>query len=486
MKTHESSVFPIEGIEFSTGVEQVVRGGRHLFPYLIEAFAGIRQIGFIGWGSQGPAQAQNLRDSLEVAESDIVVKVGLQEGSKSLDKARGAGFTEEDGTLGEMFEVIRSSDLVILLISDGAQTKLYKEIFAAMKPGATLGLSHGFLYGHLQSIGEDFPDNINVIMMAPKGMGASVRQLYLQGKEVNGAGINSSVAVHQDVSGLATDYALGWAVGTGSPATFFTTLEKEVISDLTGERSMLLGGLWGLVEARFDELEPIWGFRPSFLEGVQGITSTVSRLISQYGLLGFYKKLDEALKPAFELGYRRAYDPAFNLIAEIRNEVSSWREVADVVSATEALKVTPMSNVEASSMWRVARENDLYGKEVEMTELLAETAGMYIAGVMAQMEVLRAFGHSTSEVVNEALIEGIDSLNPFMNRSGVGRMVDGCSTTARLGTRKWGPKFQEAFRSSSSYNDLADSAWEVFLENPLHGDIEICFGFRPSVALVVD
>jgi ketol-acid reductoisomerase len=100
-----------------------------------------------------------------------------------------------------MYEVIKESDLVVLLISDAAQSKLYKDIFAAMKPGATLGLSHGFLLGYLDSIGEAFPEDMDVILVAPKGMGPSVRRLYEQGKEVNGAGINSSFAVHQDKSG---------------------------------------------------------------------------------------------------------------------------------------------------------------------------------------------------------------------------------------------------------------------------------------------
>ena len=93
-----------------------------------------------------------------------------------------------------MFAVIRESDMVLLLIADAAQGAQYKEIFAALKPGATLGLSHGFLLGHLADEGVIFPDNINVIGMCPKGMGPSVRRLYVQGKKMNGAGINSSFA----------------------------------------------------------------------------------------------------------------------------------------------------------------------------------------------------------------------------------------------------------------------------------------------------
>ncbi|KAL3017223.1 hypothetical protein AAZX31_06G264700 [Glycine max] len=157
--------------------------------------------------------AQNLRDSLADAKSDIVVKIGLRKGSLLINEARAAGFSEENGTLGDIWvseengtlgdiwETISGSDLVLLLISDAAQADNYEKIFSHMKPNSILGLSHGFLLGHLQSMGLDFPKHFSVIAVCPKGMGPSVRRLYVQGKEINGAGINSSFAVHQDVDG---------------------------------------------------------------------------------------------------------------------------------------------------------------------------------------------------------------------------------------------------------------------------------------------
>ena len=135
------------------------------------------------------------------------------------------GFTEQDGTLGEVFDVVAESDLLLLLISDGAQASLYPRVLAAMKPGSTLGLSHGFLLGVMKNDSVDFREDINVVLVAPKGMGPSVRRLYEQGKEVNGAGINASFAVHQDYTGRATEVALGWSIALGSPFTFRTTLE---------------------------------------------------------------------------------------------------------------------------------------------------------------------------------------------------------------------------------------------------------------------
>src|SRR6185436_6506486 len=106
----QTKVFEKEKISLGDTEEYIVRGGRHLFPLLPQAFEGIKQIGVIGWSSQGPAQAQNLRDSL--ADTNIRVKVGLRAGSSSMGKAEAVGFTAANGTLGEMFDVIKESDLV--------------------------------------------------------------------------------------------------------------------------------------------------------------------------------------------------------------------------------------------------------------------------------------------------------------------------------------------------------------------------------------
>jgi ketol-acid reductoisomerase len=157
----ESKIFRKEKITLGSREEWIVRGGRHLFPLLPKAFDSVRQIGVIGWSSQGPAQAQNLRESL--AGSPIKVKVGLRQGSASAAAAEKAGFTAANGTLGEMYQVIGESDLVLLLIADGATAENHERILVAIRPGATLGLSHGFLHVYLETVGKDFPDNINVV-----------------------------------------------------------------------------------------------------------------------------------------------------------------------------------------------------------------------------------------------------------------------------------------------------------------------------------
>ena len=173
-----SKVFDVEPVTMAGRKELIVRGGRDKFGGLKEAFAGVKKIGVIGWGSQGPAQAQNLRDSIEAAglSGDITVSIGLRKSSPSWGEAEEVGFTEADGTLGEVFDVVGDSDLVLLLISDAAQASLYPRVLAAMKPGACLGLSHGFLLGVMQSDGVEFRKDISVVLVAPKGMGPSVRR----------------------------------------------------------------------------------------------------------------------------------------------------------------------------------------------------------------------------------------------------------------------------------------------------------------------
>ena len=239
------------------------------------------QVGVIGWGSQAPAQAQNMRDSFEAAGMDVKVSIGLRAGSASNAEARACGFSEDAGTLGEVYDVLSRSDLVVLLISDGAQAKLYPKLLAGMKPGATLGLSHGFLLGVMKNDGVDFRKDINVVLMAPKGMGPSVRRLYEQGKAVNGAGINASFAIHQDATGTAADVAIGWAVAVGAPFCFPTTMESEYKSDIYGERMILLGAVHGMVEGLYRRYTAAgMSGEEAFKQSVECITGPISRIVS--------------------------------------------------------------------------------------------------------------------------------------------------------------------------------------------------------------
>lgn len=482
----DTRVFEKEKVNFGGEDEYIVRGGRNLFGKLTSAFDGIKQIGVIGWGSQGPAQAQNLRDSLE--ETDIKVVVGLREGSSSMDKARAAGFTEESGTLGEMFEVVKTSDFVILLISDAAQTEHYHDVFKHMKDGATLGLSHGFLVGFMNTVGDSFPKNINVVGVCPKGMGPSVRRLYEQGKETNGAGINCSFAVEQDIDGKATDIAIGWAVAVGAPFAFVTTLTNEYKSDIFGERCILLGEVHGMVEAMFayytrngvadDE---------AFSRTAESITGKISEAISHRGIKGMYEELSDDDKKTFELWYNASYQPLYEVTTEVYDEVSSGNEIRSVVLANDRIKKFGWSKVDGSGMWRVGekvRSARPDGKNV--ADVDAAMAGVYAAGMMAQIDVLREHGHAYSEIVNESVIESVDSLNPYMNYKGVDFMVDNCSTTARLGARKWAPHFHYALNQAAMPNlDTAAPLIDSFKSHEVHQALETALKYRPSVDIAV-
>lgn len=493
----DTEVFNKEKINLAGNDEFIVRGGRDLFPLLPKAFKGIKQIGVIGWGSQGPAQAQNLRDSLVDAGSDIIVKVGLRKGSKSFAEARAAGFKEENGSLGEITETVSGSDLVLLLISDAAQADNYKEIFAAMKPNSILGLSHGFLLGYLQSRGDDFPKNISVIAVCPKGMGPSVRRLYVQGKEINGAGINSSFAVHQDIDGRATDVALAWSVALGSPFTFATTLEDEYKSDIFGERGILLGAVHGVVEALFRRYtEQGMPEEDAYKNTVEGITGLISKTISTKGMLAIYNSLSEEAKREFEAAYSASYYPSMEILYECYEDVASCNEIQSVVMAgrrfveKDGLPGFPMGKIDQTRMWKVGERVRAVRPKGDLGSLYPFTAGVYVAVMMAQIEVLRKKGHSYSEIVNESVIEAVDSLNPFMHARGVAFMVDNCSTTARLGSRKWAPRFdyiltQQAFVAVDAGAPINQDLISNFLSDPVHSAMEVCASLRPTVDIAV-
>ena len=486
--TFTSEVFPVETVELEGQPESFVRGGRHLFPLLPKALRGIQTIGVIGWGSQGPAQAQNLRESL--AGTPIRVVVGLRQGSSSMDEARAAGFNEADGTLGEMFDVIGKSDLVLLLIADAAQAELYPQIFAALQAGATLGLSHGFLLGHLRNVGDAFPPNVNVIAVCPKGMGPSVRRLYEQGREINGAGINTSFAVERDIDGRATDIALAWSVGLGAPYTFKTTMQSEYLSDIFGERAILLGAVHGIVESLYRRyVAEGFSEQEAFDHACESVTGPIAHTISRDGLLGVYDSLHGGEQQEFDRAYAATYQAVKGLLVEIYEEVQSGNEIRSVVLAGHRLKQFPLGEIDGSRMWKVGaqvREQ----RSTRQSEVHPFTAGVFCGAMMAQIDVLLDHGHPYSEIANESVIEAVDSLLPYMHARGVAYMVDNCSTTARLGARKWGPRFdaqltQIGYPSADEHAGSDAASVAEFRGHPVHRILKTLSGMRPSVDISV-
>ena len=419
--------------------------------------------------------------------------VGLREGSGSWKEAEAAGFSKADGTLGEMYEVISKSDLVVLLISDAAQAAIYPRVLAAMKPGATLGLSHGFLLGVMQAAGETFRPDINVVLVAPKGMGPSVRRLYEQGESVNGAGINASFAVQQDATGSATDVALAWSVGLGSPFTFATTLESEYCSDIFGERGILLGAVHGIVESLFRRyVRAGMSEEDAFRNTVECITGRVSKKISRDGIRSVYEMFDDAGKEEFMRAYCASFKPAMDILLECYEDVASGNEIRSVVMAgARHDSGFPMGKIDQTRMWKVG-EGVRASRSADESDipLNAFTAGVYCATMMAQIETLRVKGHSFSEICNESVIEAVDSLNPYMHARGVAFMVDNCSTTARLGSRKWAPRFdynleQQAYAAVDAGSGVDEEMKQKFLNDEVHDALAVCSSLRPSVDISV-
>jgi len=487
----KSDVFSPVEVKLADTTETIVKGGRDLFPLLPKAFEGIKKIGVIGWGSQAPAQAQNLRDSLNEANAGITVTIGLREGSSSFEEAKECGFSVDDGTLGEMFEVIADSDLVMLLISDAAQAKLYKKVFETMKPGATLGLSHGFLLGYLDSIGEKFPEDMDVIAVCPKGMGPSVRRLYEQGKEVNGAGINASFGVHQNVSGKALDLALGWGVALGSPFMFETTLRSEYRSDIYGERGILLGAVHGIVESLFRRYTR-QGMTPeqAFTESCESITGNIVKIISTQGIKAVYDGLNADDKKIFQQAYSASYKPAKEILQEIYDEVKSGNEIRTVIMHGERTDKYPVGKIDGTYTWQIG-EKVRASRDESNIPMNPFTAGVYVATMMAQCDVLLEAGHPYSEVVNESVIEAVDSLCPYMHYRGVAFMVDNCSFTAKTGSRKWAPRFdyileQLAYTAVDNGKPVDADLIAAFENHKVHDAVTECCKLRPSVDISCD
>lgn len=335
-------------------------------------------------------------------------------------------------------------------------------------------------------------------------MGPSVRRLYEQGKSKKGAGINASFAVHQDLTGKATDIALAWAVALGSPFVFQTTLRDEYTSDIYGERGILLGAVHGIVECLFRRyLREGQTPAEAFLHSSESITGPLTKKISKQGILAVYNDMSASDRELFEQAYTAAYTPALEILSEIYDEVACGNEITSVVMHGARLKDFPISKIDGTFTWKVGEKVRAQRVE-EKIPLNPTTAGVYIAVMMAQIDELKRRGHSYSEIVNESVIEAVDSLCPYMHHQGISYMIDNCSRTARLGARRWAPRFdyileQQAFpqmESGNSENKVGNNdggdkmaavserrarLMEEFKHNSVHAAVTACSAMRPSV-----
>ena len=265
-------------------------------------------IAVIGYGVQGPGQSLNLRDN------GLNVIVGQREGSKSWEKAVADGW-EPGKTLFGIEEAAERATIIQYLLSDAGQIAVWPTIEKHLTPGKALYFSHGFGITYKERTGIVPPAGVDVILIAPKGSGTSLRRMFLQGR-----GLNSSYAVFQDATGRAFERGVALGSGVGSGYLFETDFKREVYSDLTGERGTLMGAIQGIFAAQYETLRAN-GHTPSeaFNETVEELTQSLMPLVAENGMdwmyancsttaqrgaLDWWKRFRDATKPVFEELYR--------------------------------------------------------------------------------------------------------------------------------------------------------------------------------------
>jgi ketol-acid reductoisomerase len=265
-------------------------------------------IAVIGYGVQGPGQSLNLRDN------GFNVIVGQRKGGKTWDKAVADGWVPGE-TLFEIEEAVKRSTVIEYLLSDAAQIEVWPRIKPYLTAGKALYFSHGFGITYKERTGIIPPTDVDVILVAPKGSGTSLRRMFLEGR-----GLNSSFAVFQDATGKARERTIALGIGVGSGYLFETDFKREVYSDLTGERGTLMGAIQGLLLAQYEVLREN-GHSPSeaFNETVEELTQSLMPLFAENGMdwmyancsttaqrgaLDWMTPFHDVTKPVFEKLYR--------------------------------------------------------------------------------------------------------------------------------------------------------------------------------------
>ena len=333
-------------IDFGGVVEEVITADEFPLSRAKEVLKNER-IAVLGYGVQGPGQALNLRDN------GFSVIVGQREEEpRYWNKAVEDGFVH-GRTLFPIEEAAKQGTMILYLLSDAGQMAAWPMVKACLKEGDALYFSHGFSIVYKEQTKIIPPENIDVILVAPKGSGRSVRANFL-----DGSGINSSYAVFQDYTGRAKERTLALGIAVGSGYLFPTTLEKEVHSDLTGERGVLMGCLAGVMEAQYDLLRK-HGHSPSeaFNETVEELTQSLIRLVAENGMDWMYANCSTTAQRGaldWKGRFRDAVAPVFD---ELYESVIKGEETRIVLEANSApdyrekleKELTEMRN---SEMWR--------------------------------------------------------------------------------------------------------------------------------------
>ncbi len=308
-------------------------------------------VAVIGYGVQGPAQAMNMKDN------GINVIIGqAPEFKADWDKAVKDGWVPGKN-LFNIEEAAKKGTIIQYLVSDAAQRTIWPTLKPCLKAGDALYFSHGFSITYKEQTGVIPSADVDVILVAPKGSGTSVRRNFLAG-----AGINSSFAVFQDFTKRATERTIAIGIAIGSGYLFPTTFENEVYSDLTGERGVLMGALAGIMDAQYQVLRQ-HGHSPSeaFNETVEELTQSLIRLVDENGMDWMYSNCSATAQRGaldWRPKFKEATLPVFN---DLYNKVKSGAETKRVLESTgkpdyrELLEIE-LKELRESEMWRAGQQ----------------------------------------------------------------------------------------------------------------------------------
>lgn len=332
-------------IDFGGTVEEVITSEEFSLDKAREVLKN-ETVAVLGYGVQGPGQALNMRDN------GINVIVGQREGGKSYEKAVADGFVPGK-TLFPIEDAAKKGTMIQYLLSDAGQVAMWPKIKECLNKGDALYFSHGFGIVYREQTGIVPPENVDVMLVAPKGSGRTVRTNFLAG-----SGINSSFAIHQDFTGRAKERALAAGIAIGSGYLFPTTFEKEVYSDLTGERGVLMGCLAGVMEAQYNELRK-HGHSPSeaFNETVEELTQSLIRLVAENGMDWMFSNCSTtAQRGALDWSpkFRDAVAPLFSELYESVLSGKETKRVLDVNSAPDYREKLQkeLDMIKNSEMWK--------------------------------------------------------------------------------------------------------------------------------------
>ncbi|MBW1673601.1 MAG: ketol-acid reductoisomerase [Deltaproteobacteria bacterium] len=303
-------------------------------------------VAVLGYGVQGPGQAMNMRDN------DIRVIVGQRKGGQSWKKAIDDGFVPGE-TLFPLEDAAERGTIIQFLVSDAGQAATWPKIRPCLKEGDALFFSHGFSIVYQEQTRVNPPENVDVIMVAPKGSGRTVRSNFLAG-----SGINSSYAVFQDYTGRAKERTLAIGIALGSGYLFPTTFLNEVHSDLVGERGVLMGCLAGVMEAQYNILRK-HGHTPSeaFNETVEELTQSLIRLVAENGMDWMYENCSTTAQRG-ALDWRHKFrDAVAPLFEKLYESVVSGEETMIVLKANSAPDYMEklrkeLDEIRLSEMWK--------------------------------------------------------------------------------------------------------------------------------------